>query len=417
MKRILFTLTILITSSGFLCAQLTPEVTSWVINPDTAVNKGYGGIPSNVQLVQYSTGYVYISCTCIPGYDIGPWPGNPNTPANQNFVYKITRSPQANTGALTAVGLGHVGVWTNGVSIFNASDAMTYNNDGVWHRNAYYFEGPGFDNCLGHPQQQGEYHHHVSPTCLYDATDSIHHSPLIGFMFDGYPVYGTYGYINPLDSTSGLRRIRSSYQLRNITQRDTLPDGAAASAVGPAVNSSYPLGAFMEDYKYIPGSGDLDSNNGRFCITPQYPNGTYAYFVTVDSTGSPAYPYTSGANYYGVVTASDIGMGSGHNTITESTTTYTPNASSGINELPATIKYELYPNPTKDYAFIYFDPSNPNNMKGSLYNEQGQLLQQINNLQPSISYTLDLSKYASGVYFLHLESDQVGVVEKIVKTE
>src|SRR5688572_4118607 len=103
-------------------AQLTPEITSWIINTTGAT--GYGGHETNVQQVQYSTNNVYISCTCIPGYDIGPWNGNPNTPANQNFVYKITRSPQVNNGTPTNTPLGHIGVWTNGVSMFNARDAF-----------------------------------------------------------------------------------------------------------------------------------------------------------------------------------------------------------------------------------------------------------------------------------------------------
>src|SRR5687768_6207182 len=87
----------------FLCASLAhaqsigPDVTAWIINTDGRT--GYGGIPSNVQLVRYSDQNVYVSCTCIPGYDIGPWAGNPNTPANQNFVFKITRTPQRNSGA------------------------------------------------------------------------------------------------------------------------------------------------------------------------------------------------------------------------------------------------------------------------------------------------------------------------------
>src|ERR1035441_1949637 len=99
-------------------AQLSPVITSWVINTTGAT--GYNGIPSNVQVVQYTSTDVYISCTCIPCYDIGPWNGNPNTPVNQNFVFKLPLTPQKNTGAATAVGLGHCGVWSNGVSIFNA---------------------------------------------------------------------------------------------------------------------------------------------------------------------------------------------------------------------------------------------------------------------------------------------------------
>ena len=68
-------------------AQTPPEIASWIIN--TNGQTGYGGILSNVQQVQYSSNNVYVSCTCIPGYDIGPWQANPNTPVNQNFIFKI----------------------------------------------------------------------------------------------------------------------------------------------------------------------------------------------------------------------------------------------------------------------------------------------------------------------------------------
>ena len=171
--------------------------------------RSYNNILSNVQVVQYSTSNVYISCTCIPGYSIGPWAGNPNIPSNQNFVFKITRNPVQNSGNPVAVGLGHIGVWSNGVSIFNASDGQSYNNQGVWHRNAYYWEGSSFDNCLGHPAPNGEYHHHVSPTCLYDETDSSQHSPIIGYAFDGFPVYGAWAFANVKDRKS--TRLNSSH--------------------------------------------------------------------------------------------------------------------------------------------------------------------------------------------------------------
>jgi hypothetical protein len=80
----------------FAFAQITPEINSWLIN--TTGQKGYDSILSNVQVVQYSDSEVYISCTCIPGYDIGPWGPDPNKPANQNFVFEITRQPVQNTG-------------------------------------------------------------------------------------------------------------------------------------------------------------------------------------------------------------------------------------------------------------------------------------------------------------------------------
>ena len=39
--------------------------------------------------------------------------------------------------------------------------------------------------------------------------------------------------------------------------------------------------------------------NGKFDVTPEYPNGTYAYFMTEDSSGNPVYPYAIGPRFYG----------------------------------------------------------------------------------------------------------------------
>lgn len=381
-----------------------PEVTSWLQNT-TLTNPSYPTLVSNCQLVQYSATQVYVSCTCIPGYAIGPWTGNPNTPANQNFVFKITRNPVQNTGTATAIGLGHIGVWTNGVSIFNVSDAMSYNNAGVWYRNAYFWEGPGFDACLGHPQQQGEYHHHVSPTCLYNDADSTHHSPIIGYAFDGFPVYGAYAYTN-VNGTGPIKRMTSSYADTTTNLR----------ANGPAVSSTYPAGCFIQDFQYVAGSGDLDARNGRFCVTPEYPSGTYAYFVTIDNNRNPVFPYTFYGSYYGVVQSGNTGPGGGHVTITETTTVYTP-VTTGIDEQNKDIKFQLMQNPVYNYAFIYFDPASKNNIKGTLYDSKGTLIRTIENMQPSIEYTLDMSDFAEGIYILNLEAGDKRVTQKIVKVK
>ena len=252
----------LLCSTYFAHAQLSPTITSWIQNPDTflAANRGYANIPSNCIKIQYSTTDVYVSCFCIPGYNIGPW-NNPNVAENQNFCYKITLNPQKETGTPTAIPLGHIGVLSNGVSIFNANDAQFVDN--VWSRNGYFFEFPSFDDCLGHAQQNGEYHHHVSPKCLYNQADSTHHSPLIGYMFDGYPVYGAYGYADT-NGTGGIKRLNSSYRLRTDQSRTTDPWGNTASTAGPAVTTTYPMGCLLWDWEYVPGYGDLDSANGRW---------------------------------------------------------------------------------------------------------------------------------------------------------
>lgn len=392
--------------------QMPPEISSWVINTDA--RKGYSGISANVQKVQYSDSNVYVSCTCIPGYDIGPWKGNPNTPRNQNFVFKFTRSPRKNNGNPTRVGLGHTGVWSNGVSIFNVEDAMSYNNQGIWLRNAYFFEGPGFDNCLGHPQQNGEYHHHVSPTCLYDEKDSTHHSPIIGYAFDGFPVYGAYGW-SGTDGTGTIIRMKSSWKIRTISERTILPDGSAAASAGPAISAQYPLGAFIQDFEYVAGSGTLDERNGRFCSTPEYPKGTYAYFVTLDDNLKPAFPYTMYGTYYGVVQAGNTGPGSGHQAINEAVMTY--ESSTSVREEHKSVQWQLWPQPAGAVVHIYIEPNSAQNISAELYNAAGAQLQQYQYMQPTGTYTLSLAEYPAGIYYLYLRSGSQIMVQKIVHNE
>lgn len=398
-KNILIVITAF--SSCIGSAQLTPDVTSWIINTTNAV--GYANIPSNVQTVQYSATQVYVSSTCIPGYSIGPWNANPNIPVNQNFVYKITRSPQQNLNNPIATGLGHIGVWSNGVSVFNFKDGMSYNNAGVWNQNALYYEGLSFDACLGHPAPNGEYHNHVNPTCLYNDADSLNHSPIIGYAFDGFPIYGAYAYTN-VNGTGLIKRMKSSYWLSINTTRTN----------GPAVNAQYPAGCFCEDYTYIPVLGDLDEHNGRFCITPDYPNGTYCYFVTIDAQLYPTFPFVLGPTYYGTVPAGNLGPNGGHNVINEPTTFYT--GTTAVNDnLDYPIKFQIMPNPVQDFAYIYMDPSSMNNLTGKLYDNSGKLLSVIEYMQPSIAYSIDMTTYSAGIYLFTLEGKDSKEAQKIIK--
>ncbi|MDP4221460.1 MAG: YHYH protein [Bacteroidota bacterium] len=409
MKYFFFVLIILFSISEAQ-AQLDPVITSWIIN--TTGKTGYGGSVSNVEQVQYSADNVYVSASCIPGYDIGPWPGNPNTPRNQNFVFKITRHPQANSGTAIGTPLGHIGIWSNGVSIFNAKDAMSYQGAGVWNQNAIIVEGASFDNCLGHPSPTGEYHHHLNPRCLYDDTDSLHHSPIIGFAFDGFPIYGAYGF-SKTDGSGSITRMRSSYRMRTISDRTTLPDGTAlnSSQYGPPL-SEKPLGYYIEDFEFIKGSGDLDEHNGRFCVTPEYPGGTYAYFVTLDSTGTAAYPYTLGLTYYGVVQPGNTGPKSGNNKISESVITY---GASGVTDATSShLAYSIFPNPATSAAAIFIDPSFHNNVKLIVIDCNGKTVYSQDDLQPAVTYSLDIHSLANGTYVMSLTDSKETATKRLV---
>lgn len=120
------------------------------------------------------------------------------------------------------------------------------------------------------PDGTSEYHIHCNPKCLYTASSSSH-SSLIVFAFDGFPIYGQYGYSSANNSASSIKLMISSYKTRSISVRTALANGTVLSSTyyGPTINSTYPLGSYIEDCEYIANSGDLDAFNGRYCVTSE----------------------------------------------------------------------------------------------------------------------------------------------------
>ena len=131
-----------------------------------------------------------------------------------------------------------------------------------------------------------------------EEVESNIHSPIIGWAYDGNPIYGPYGFENN-DGTGPIKRLKSGYRLVELENRP----------------SQFPLGYFVEDYEYVGSESGLedyttsdiilDVHNGRFCVTPEYPNGTYAYFCTVGDTldefegyKKPVFPYVIGNEFY-----------------------------------------------------------------------------------------------------------------------
>jgi hypothetical protein len=108
------------------------------------------------------------------------------------------------------------------------------------------------------------------------------HSPIIGWAYDGNPIYGSYGYTS-IDSSTSIKLLESGYKL-NTSNINNRPNGFVG-------------GFFVEDYTYT-NSGDLDKNNGRFSITPEFPDGVYAYFAPIKvGTLEPVFPYFIGNTY------------------------------------------------------------------------------------------------------------------------
>lgn len=435
-----------------LFAQTNPVITAWLQNTTGILGRHYvsgnstpitDNVEANIQTVQYSSTSVYVSTHGIPAYITGPFmDGNPSLATDQNAIFKFPLNPSQNTGTPTSTMGGNIGVFINGVALFDYRDGVAWNPTTsslcggpgnppcpggmgasmAWNRDAIVAEKAGFDCAKGHPAM-GNYHHHQNPSafnldqvvisdvCDLYVADGLYainenqHSPLIGFAYDGYPIYGAYGYANT-DGTGGIVRIKSSYSLRSIIDRTIYADGTDV-ADGPAVSSTYPLGYFREDYQYtVPSSPDyLDEHNGRFCVTPEYPNGTYAYFCTVDANWNSAYPYAVGPTFYGNVTASKV------TSIGESTSTYTSTAS--LVENKSEIEMTIFPNPASDLIAIQIPKAMQENYSIKLLDVNGKLIASTTLYQGSTIAHFDTRKMYAGVYFIEVTSGNQQLTKKI----
>jgi hypothetical protein len=89
--------------------------------------------------------------------------------------------------------------------------------------------------------------------------------------------------------------------------------GSSTNQNGAPFTGIHTLGCYMEDNDYLgdltnPNTGtnyqqgtdfDLDEYNERWCVTPEFPNGTNAYFVSINTNGVPIFPYNIGRGFYG----------------------------------------------------------------------------------------------------------------------
>ena len=116
-----------------------------------------------------------------------------------------------------------------------------------------------------------------------DQKGGLSHSPIIGWAYDGCPIYGPYGFSNPQNSNSNIKILKPGYELDSSAVFDRPDD--------------FDDGFFIEDYRFV-DNGDLDANNGRFCKTPDFPNGVYAYFAGITTSTGPLELYSAEFPYF-----------------------------------------------------------------------------------------------------------------------
>lgn len=142
---------------------------------------------SNLQ-ISHDQNHLIIKSQGYPNHPTAIFPNsdNPNTIRVQDFTFRLPLVPRK-SDSITRLPMGPIGMSLNGVVFFNPFEMEGRNAvagyDEVW-----------LDSCCGHPQQTGVYHYHKYPTCVKSPfiDQGKSHSPIIGFAFDGYPLYGPY---------------------------------------------------------------------------------------------------------------------------------------------------------------------------------------------------------------------------------
>ena len=202
--------------------------TATITNDGTYITIKTNDLPDHKSAYYPTTNALYeaYSGTTFGG---GMFTKNPNSIATQTLTIKIPVNPAvASTHAATP--LGPMGVALNGVVFYNQYAGP--NNQ------ALTSEINSFDKYYGHPDQASRYHYHVEP--LYLTTVKSTKSGLMGFLLDGFPVYGP-----------------------------------------------------QEENGNTVVSSGLDVYHGHTHTTVDYPSGIYHYHFTADA------PYLNGNGFYG----------------------------------------------------------------------------------------------------------------------
>lgn len=337
----------------------------WRNNTGTSATAG--------QVIQFGEDINYNSRTataaapgCAVNAGFGYWPPGPGCPdsfdasTNTDNIHnaKFAEAPVVNDVNACYLGAGKVGFLIDGSAIYGYTDALSYDTDSeairatpdggdnIWHTNAPFWELYDVDICAGHAAAQGkEYHHHGWSQCLADSSGDTGaaHSPIVGYMADGYAIHGPWhdeGVLaksawvardynqawNPANgqygcnSSNGERNclINDPYNPDNsgVTQsRNTAPGESDTVA---SISSNIFLatsGAFLEDFYVDPSlvstgqsanpGRQLDENNG-------HTHGVYGYHYHMTITESNsllgydfAFPYTAGPQFKGRMSVND----------------------------------------------------------------------------------------------------------------
>ncbi|MDB4163897.1 YHYH protein [Flavobacteriaceae bacterium] len=281
-------------TSDYTTAGILVNINKEIFNDDESVNtySKYSWSSDNSHRILNGNG--------IPNHEVGTFPNqnNPNTIREQNVNKRFSLCPEIiSESGLELVGPALAIAYALNSVKFDPGTAGRCNDAGEcslaqgrgnWNIEALGHDTFDFGDDMNHAhvQPNGEYHYHGMPELLMEFLGNNQGMTIVGWASDGFPVYARNGFSNANDSTSEVIALQSSYKLKSqpdANRPNTLTALLGGSGQGSNnLNRSIEMGAFTQDYEYVEGLGDLDQCNGRFGVTPEFPNGIYYYVVSDD---------------------------------------------------------------------------------------------------------------------------------------
>lgn len=298
-----------------------PKATTDFVNSTPGLSIG--------DIVNYGQNIGFNSSTenCETTGGMGYWPPGPGCPLDTSKSAMFTTRPTVNVEECQT-GLGPIGYFANGVSIYDWNDGQSYEGERIWQHTAANAEIHDLDICLGHAAR-GDYHHHNHSACLAEQLNDSgqEHSPVYGTSADGYPVHGPWHAQGTLAISSWVTRDYDSTDSPTgcggngertcllVDNYDISKGTEVASKPGPTTSESIismsknPIaavsGLYFQDYYNdsvlsAQGGAYLDHHNGH-----EHSDLGYHYHLTItenaDGIQTPAFPFTFGPTYRGVL--------------------------------------------------------------------------------------------------------------------
>ena len=258
--------------------------------------------PNTIDKSRHVDGHSKVLGMSYDGYPIyGPWGYNSSGAVAREVSSYRLRTTVELPGARGTIGVNTAGTVTYAVTLSN---------------NEYQFDGsrPAFlnlergktyifncddssmdSNTLLFSTTSDGWHSTGDPADI--GTTSYVYGDGISYYIDGSEVSYT-AYLSGF-STATTRELRIAVRVDAPTALYVFSYASSGRGIR-SVQDGYILGDLVEDYIYDSAQGTLDEYNGKFGPTPEYPNGTYAYYMTENSSGEPVYPYAIGPKYYSV---------------------------------------------------------------------------------------------------------------------